>query len=98
MPQTMTRNSAAAVATATTATLRTSVGEFTFRRAEFGSRLEIKVGKVRRILGDYETDAAAILSLRNRHTGFQPWDTMGRNAAAIQLDTPQRWSRNGGPR
>jgi hypothetical protein len=96
MQQTMTRNDVASVATPTTVTFRTSVGDFIFRRAEFDWRLEIRSGKIRRILGIYETDDAAILALRNRHTGFRPWDMMGRNAAAIQVDTPQRWGRNGG--
>ncbi len=94
----MAHNGAATVATRNNVTLRTSVGEFAFRQTEFGWRLEIKIGKVRRVLGDYETDDAAILALRNRHTSFPPWDTMGRNAVAIQLDTPERWNRNGGAR
>ncbi len=94
----MTHNGAALVATQNNVTLRTSVGEFAFRQTEFGWRLEIKIGKVRRVLGDYETDDAAILALRNRHTSFPPWDAMGRNAVAIQLDTPERWSKNGGAR
>ncbi len=92
----MIHNGVTVVATQHTATLRTSVGEFRFRQTEFGWRLAIKVGKICRVLGDYETDDAAILALRNRHTSFPPWDTMGRNAVAIQLDTPERWSRNGG--
>ena len=96
MPQTITKNGATTTTRETIATLRTSVGDFTLHRAEFGWRLEIKVGKVRQALGEYETDQAAILALRNRHTGFHAWDTMGRNAAAIQIDTPQRWGRKGG--
>jgi hypothetical protein len=53
---------------------------------------------MRRVLGVFETEEAAVLAVRNRHTGFQPWDTMGRNAVAIQIETPQRWGRNGGSR
>lgn len=98
MAETMTHNGASAIAAKTITTLRTSVGEFRFRQTESGWRLEIKVGDVRRVLGEYETDEAAILALRNRHTSFPPWDTMGRNAVAIQIETPQRWGRNGGPR
>jgi hypothetical protein len=94
----MTQNGAIGSGTQPGAIFRTSVGEFAFRPAEFGRRLEIKSGKVRHVLGVYETDDAAILALRNRQTGFQPWDSMGRNAVAIQMDTPQRWGRNGGAR
>lgn len=82
----------------TITTLRTSVGEFTFRQSDFGCSFEVKVGKVRRVLGSYETEAAAVLALRNRRTGFHSWDSMGRTAANIQLDTSQRWSRKNGAR
>ena len=71
--------------------LRTTVGEFSLRPAQFGYQLEVKVEKLRRPLGVYETPAAAVLALRNRQSRFQPWDLMGRNAVAIQIDTVQRW-------
>ena len=98
MAETMKHNGADAVPSETITTLRTSVGEFRFRQTESRWHLEIKVGNVRRVLGEYETDDAAILALRNRHSTFPPWDTMGRNAVAIQIDTPERWGRNGGRR
>ena len=75
-------------------TFRASVGEFEFRTVQFGCGLEIVVGKVRRALRVYETQEAAVLALRNRRTGFDQWDLMGRNAAAIQIDTPGRWKQN----
>jgi hypothetical protein len=74
-------------------TFRASVGDFALRPAQFGWQLEIQVGKVRRLLAVYETTEAALLALRNRRTEFEPWDHMGRNAVAIQLDTPERWDR-----
>lgn len=76
-------------------TLRTSVGEFALRPTQFGYQLEIRIAKVCRLLGVYATTEAAVLALRNRRTGFQPWDLMGRNAVSIQVDTDQRWKRNG---
>jgi len=81
-----------------TTTFRTSVGDFTFRSAQFGCRLEIKIGKVRRVLGTYGSEDAAVLGVRNRRTGFQSWDGMGRTATAIQVDTEARWGKNGGTR
>ncbi len=95
MAETLTRNGTTPLRTEATVTLRTSVGEFVLRQNEFGWCLEVRAGKIRRVLGNYETDNAAILALRNRHTSFPPWDMMGRNAVAIQIDTPERWVRHG---
>ena len=74
-------------------TFRSTVGEFALRNAQFGYQLEIKVGKVCRRLGVYQTTQAAVLALTNRRSGFRSWDLMGRNGAAIQIDTTERWNR-----
>ena len=96
MAETLTRNKAAASAPAASAIFRATVGEFIFRASPSNCTLEMKIGKVRRVLGLYETEQAAILALQNRRSGFGPWDLMGRQAVAIQLETEARWSRKGG--
>jgi hypothetical protein len=70
--------------------LRTSAGEFAFRLVPSGCRLELIVGAVRRVLGEYETDEAAIQAVRLGHTGCHTWDSLERSAAARQLADPKR--------
>ena len=70
--------------------LRTSVGDFVFRMIPSGCRLELMVGAVRRLLGQYETDEAAIAALKLGRTGFHTWDAMERKAAAVQLNGVRR--------
>jgi hypothetical protein len=74
-------------------TFRTTVGEFALRSSQIGYRLEIKAGKLCRLLGFHQTAEAAVIALTNRRSGFQPWDLMGRHSADIQIDTRQRWTR-----
>jgi len=74
-------------------TFRTTVGEFALRRSQTGYQLEVKVGKLGRLLGVHQTTEAAVIALTNRRTGFKPWDLIGRHGADIQIDTSQRWNR-----
>src|SRR4029450_8132027 len=62
----------------TISTLRTSVGEFTFRRTPFGCHLELVVGNARWALGLYGTNEAAVRVLKNGREGFSTWGGLGR--------------------
>lgn len=64
--------------------LRTSVGEFAFRRTRLGCHLDLIVGNVRRVLGLYGTREAAVRALKDRKTGFTTWDKLDRRAVASQ--------------
>jgi len=82
-----------ASANKTISTLRTSVGEFVFRQTPLGCYLELVVGNVLSALGLFGTDEAAVRALKNGRTGFRPWDTLGRKAAANQIGTLSRWNK-----
>jgi len=75
-------------------TLRTSVGEFVFRRTPLGCHLELVIGNVRWALGLYGTNEAAVRALRNGRTGFRTWDALGRKTAANQIGTLSRWNKS----
>lgn len=79
----------------TNSTLRTSVGEFSFRQTPLGCHLEVIVGNVRRALGSYRTNEAAVRALKNHKTGFHTWDALERKAAATQIGTLKRWDKGG---
>jgi hypothetical protein len=74
-------------------TLRTSVGEFSFRQTSLGCHLELILGNVRWALGLYGTNEAAVRALRNGRTGFRTWDALERKTAAIQIGTLSRWNK-----
>jgi len=82
-----------ASANRTISTLRTSVGEFVFRRTQLGCYLELVVGKARWALGLYGTNEAAVRALKNGRTGFCTWDALGRKTAANQIGTLSRWNK-----
>ena len=74
-------------------TLRTSVGEFVFRRTQLGCYLELVVGKARWALGLYGTNEAAVRALKNGRTGFRTWDALERKTAANQIGAVSRWNK-----
>jgi hypothetical protein len=77
----------------TISTLRTSVGEFVFRRTPLGCYLELVIGSARWALGSYGTNEAAVRALKNGRTGFRTWDALGRRTAANQIGTLSRWNK-----
>ena len=79
---------------ASVSTLRTSVGDFAFRPTQSGCHVDIIVGKVRRFLGLYRTNEAAIDALRTRKIGFRTWDTLEIKTAKMQLRAANRWSKS----
>lgn len=74
------------------ATLRTSVGEFAFRAVQFGCRLEISVGKMRRELGVHSTQQAALEAVKKGRTGYEPWDAQKAERIATEIGNPERWN------
>jgi len=74
-------------------TLRTSVGEFAFRQTPLGWHLDLIVGNVRWALGLYGTNEAAIRALKDRRTGFRPWDALKRGTTSAQIRTLTRWDK-----
>ncbi len=76
-----------AKAGARVSTLRTSVGEFAFRTERSGCYLDLVVGNVRRVLGFYPTDEAALTAVKDRTTGFLTWDALERQNTEAQLRT-----------
>jgi hypothetical protein len=78
----------------TISTLRTSVGEFVFRRTPLGCYLELSVGNVHWTLGLYGTNEAALRALKNGRTGFLTWDALERKTAANQIGMLSRWNKD----
>jgi hypothetical protein len=87
------RNEQIASPNKTISTLRTSVGEFVFRRTPVGCHLELVVGNARWALGLYGTNEAALRALKNGRTGFRTWDALERKTASNQIDTLSRWNK-----
>jgi hypothetical protein len=77
----------------TISTLRTSVGEFVFRKTALGCYLELVVGNACWALGLYGTNEAAVRALKNGRTGFRTWDALARKTAANQIGTLSRWNK-----
>ena len=77
----------------TMSTLRTSVGEFVFRRTTLGCHLDLVVGNARLAPGLYGTNEAAVRALKNGRTGFRTWDALDRRTAGNQIGTLSRWNK-----
>jgi hypothetical protein len=77
----------------TISTLRTSVGEFVFRKTPLGCYLDLVVGNACWALGLYGTNEAVVRALKNGRTCFRTRDALGRNTAANQIGTLSRWDR-----
>lgn len=75
--------------------LRTSVGQSEVRPVQNGWSLEIVIGHVRRVLGLYETDEAAVHALKDGRTGFPTWDDLERKASTAQLAALKRRESHG---